>query len=130
MLKRFCKEIDIMQGNCDTSALILQAQNYIHSDPESCLVKIRYIIEAFVNGIYKKYNVDNVSDVSGLFNKIQNIEFYKTLTFFLSNHSANNIARRIVNILHRIRDLDNRGSHSKKTNKKCVTSNDSKFALH
>lgn len=61
MLKRFCKEIDIMQGDCDTFTMILQAQNYIHSDPESCLVKIRQIIETFVDGIYKKYSLDSVS---------------------------------------------------------------------
>lgn len=66
----------------------------------------------------------------GLFNKIQNIEFYKTLTTFLLNHSKNNIARQTINILHRIRDLGNRGAHSKKDNKKCVTSDDSKFAIH
>lgn len=32
--------------------------------------------------------------------------------------------------MHRIRDLGNRGAHSKKDNKKRVTSNDSKVALH
>lgn len=32
--------------------------------------------------------------------------------------------------MHRIRDLGNRGAHSKKDNKKRVTSDDSRFALH
>lgn len=67
ILKRFCKEIDIMQGDSsDTFKLLLQVQNYIHSDPELCLVKIRQIIELFVDGMYKKYSLDSVSRGGGI----------------------------------------------------------------
>lgn len=57
-LQKFCKKIDAMQGNSDTFNILLQTQNYTYSDPESCLVKTRQIIELFVDGIYKTYKID------------------------------------------------------------------------
>lgn len=58
VLNRFCAMIDSEDD-------LIKAQNYIHSDSSSCVVKIRKIAESFVDYIYKQCNISLNVDVYG-----------------------------------------------------------------
>lgn len=55
VLRKFCSMIGSERD-------LINAQNYIHSDSSSCVVKIRKIAESFVGYIYKECNISPNTD--------------------------------------------------------------------
>ena len=106
------KNFDFIKDRLPELAVLADyAESYVHSDPASCLVKLRSYTEQTVNIIYKELNITN-PESSTLIDLMQNNSFVES------------IPKEVLGKLHSLRINGNKAAHGQN-----LTEDNSKWLL-